>query len=586
MLGFLPRHAWAGPAPGGKRLEAKQLLASDPLLTLRAIERISVPVVGLSGEAPANLNALALILGKPAIDRISAAPSPAVRSVEALFRLWLHSLAAAVAGRRLAEWTGIADPQEAYMAALLHDLPAWSALCSAATGTLPPGILHWTRNWRMPESVQYSWQACTFGLDGEPPEDPTTRCVMAAEAIAILAGYPHPHSEGIEGGLLDDIPDEVTRRLLETCDRELETQLSRIHLPLPALRCPPTEDRLRALEDRDRIPPPPPFEEGIVRCLDLGASDRIRPVLTTLLAASCLYLDYDRSFFIQWIGKSRRLLIRSTFDRTAIRADRRIFVPSDHEAEFLGRVVGAGQPMVLERDPSKPHALLDHFGSKACLVVPLSGGSIFHGFLILDQEYSQRSPRPEDILRAQALAGVCAQAWTSVLLRRNENRSKRQAQTDPLTGLFNRRAAISLLEREIKRSERNRKPMAVLMLDLDHFKDMNDTYGHLAGDRILKKVGAILRSSLRGGDIPCRIGGEEFLVLQPETTVDESSLVATRIFTAVEQAGQAMQMPITISIGVTDLRPEDTIDTLLARADNALYASKELGRNRFSVDAD
>ncbi len=128
--------------------------------------------------------------------------------------------------------------------------------------------------------------------------------------------------------------------------------------------------------------------------------------------------------------------------------------------------------------------------------------------------------------------------------------------------------------------------MSVLMLDLDHFKQCNDTYGHLMGDRVLAKVGAVLREILRETDVPARIGGEEFLILQSDTTVEESALVAARIYKAIEEAGKELSIPITISIGVTDLREKDSVDDVLSRADHALYASKDLGRNRFSIDAE
>ena len=86
-------------------------------------------------------------------------------------------------------------------------------------------------------------------------------------------------------------------------------------------------------------------------------------------------------------------------------------------------------------------------------------------------------------------------------------------------------------------------------------------------------------------DIPARIGGEEFLIIQTETSTEEGSIVAARLYKAIEAAGQEMGIPITVSIGLTDLRPDDTMDSLLARVDKALYASKEYGRNRFSVDS-
>ena len=132
---------------------------------------------------------------------------------------------------------------------------------------------------------------------------------------------------------------------------------------------------------------------------------------------------------------------------------------------------------------------------------------------------------------------------------------------------------------------REPKPLCVLMLDLDEFKKLNDKHGHLVGDSALRLVANVLRKTLRKADTVCRYGGEEFLVMLPDTTAEEASILSARLFVAIEQAGISENLPITVSIGMAAMRPDDAItDTLVGRADRALFASKSRGRNRFSVD--
>jgi len=155
----------------------------------------------------------------------------------------------------------------------------------------------------------------------------------------------------------------------------------------------------------------------------------------------------------------------------------------------------------------------------------------------------------------------------------------------PLTRLFNRSVGISGLDQKISRAKRTGAPLTLLMLDMDDFKTLNDTRGHVAGDQALRHTADVLRKTLRKSDIVCRYGGEEFLIVLPETSLEEASISATRIFTAVQEVGTILDLPLTISIGLAAVHAhEDDVESALIRADRALYASKTRGRNRFSVD--
>jgi len=158
--------------------------------------------------------------------------------------------------------------------------------------------------------------------------------------------------------------------------------------------------------------------------------------------------------------------------------------------------------------------------------------------------------------------------------------------TDGLTKLYNLRHFYNLLEVEIDRCRRYGHSLALLLLDIDNFKIYNDTYGHLEGDKVLVKIGQIIRSCLRTMDSAYRYGGEEFTVILPETTAQEANNVANRIRLAVElenffpKDGNAAT--VTISIGVTEYHNKESLSEFIKRADQAMYISKEKGRNTIS----
>jgi diguanylate cyclase (GGDEF)-like protein len=158
------------------------------------------------------------------------------------------------------------------------------------------------------------------------------------------------------------------------------------------------------------------------------------------------------------------------------------------------------------------------------------------------------------------------------------------ASTDPLTRIYNRRVFREWCERELDRSRRTGSAFSLLMMDLDHFKLINDRYGHRGGDEMLIAVVETMQDSVRGIDILGRWGGEEFVALLPGATMDSAMIVAQRIRTNIEKLllhshGNAMRM--TISLGVSTLRDrQDTLDAMFLRSDRALYLAKEAGRNQ------
>lgn len=190
----------------------------------------------------------------------------------------------------------------------------------------------------------------------------------------------------------------------------------------------------------------------------------------------------------------------------------------------------------------------------------------------------------DHVLLTKVAAGlgvlVLAALLWSLHLRRRNRALERQSMTDPLTGLPNRNLIDRQFTRDIARARRNLLPLSVLMIDLDHFKRVNDEFGHLCGDRFLQQFALLLRSVVRDADCAARWGGEEFLVLCPDTAPQAAAQLGERIIHAMRDTQFATGRRHSVSIGVAALRDDDDAHGLLQRADQALYQAKHDGRDR------
>ncbi len=155
--------------------------------------------------------------------------------------------------------------------------------------------------------------------------------------------------------------------------------------------------------------------------------------------------------------------------------------------------------------------------------------------------------------------------------------------TDQLTGLYNRHFLNSIIDEEMERSDRYGHPVSIAMLDLDHFKNVNDTHGHLVGDEVLKSVASTMLSTVRSADVVVRYGGEEFLILMPDTALEGARVTAEKIRLALENFRHPVAGMVTVSLGVGSRIHSESRDRWLRRVDEALYRAKEQGRNRTEV---
>jgi len=170
-----------------------------------------------------------------------------------------------------------------------------------------------------------------------------------------------------------------------------------------------------------------------------------------------------------------------------------------------------------------------------------------------------------------------------IALKQTRDLFERQARIDYLTGIYNRLMFNELLEAELQRARRYGSDLSLIMFDLDHFKEVNDTCGHNIGDHVLKEVAQLVSDSIRAHDILTRWGGEEFMVLIPKSDQSQAATLAEKLRCLVESYDFGKGLQITASFGVTKFKSEDNADSFTARSDAAMYLAKKNGRNRTEV---
>lgn len=232
--------------------------------------------------------------------------------------------------------------------------------------------------------------------------------------------------------------------------------------------------------------------------------------------------------------------------------------------------------------PSRPGQMPCHHGppSRNMMCIPL---------VAFDDVLGIVSTAADDLSHVQStlvpVADLAALALSNIRLRKE---LQVQAVRDPLTGLFNRRYMEEWFDREIQRTRRHQRPLGVLMMDIDHFKYFNTQFGHPAGDAVLRQFGQVLRSHLRGGDIVCRCGGEEFIMLLPEASLTDTARRGREIIEAVSHYrfshhDQSLG-PVTVSAGAAELPTHGALrGALIEAADCALRRAKAQGRNRLKL---
>jgi diguanylate cyclase (GGDEF)-like protein len=251
----------------------------------------------------------------------------------------------------------------------------------------------------------------------------------------------------------------------------------------------------------------------------------------------------------------------------------------------IGSVYANGEALWVADVSALPglHGRRARYRTKSFVALPISAGQEVLGVVCLTDRLDNLAFSREDLAALRMLVAPASLALARERARSDAEAFAQAATIDPVSGLFNRRYFEERLEEELHRARRHKTPMALMMVDIDDFKGVNDRYGHLAGDAVIRSVADILRRSVRRFDLCTRFGGEEFAIVMPGSGPEHSAAVAERIRQLIEEfrldEPELAALRVTVSIGLSvshELSPRQLIE----QADRALYTAKRGGKNR------
>ena len=260
-------------------------------------------------------------------------------------------------------------------------------------------------------------------------------------------------------------------------------------------------------------------------------------------------------------------------------------------AGVIGAVYQKGVPLRVDDVTTLPgfERRRSRYRTKSFAALPVTAGSDVLGVLCVTDRDGDVALSVNDVADLGILLAPVALALVRERTQRQAQFFAQAAIVDPSSGLFNRPYFQSRLQEELQRSTRQSTPVSLLMLDVDSFKNINDTFGHLAGDTVIKDVADILKSSVRVFDVCARYGGEEFAVVMPGSSLDSATAIAERIRQRIQSyhsTDRALSgLRVTVSVGVAESGPLGSVRDVIERADAALYAAKRGGKNRVSTSS-
>ena len=342
------------------------------------------------------------------------------------------------------------------------------------------------------------------------------------------------------------------------------------------------------------------LREKMLKISQLGArvskATKEEELYYRLAYAAQVALDFDRVLIFKRTGKglviteARGVKVDSKDDPSKLE---NLVIPCSPDVGAIGIACSEARPLMFGSDDyippryrlKPPYSEVESIRSRSFILMPIKieGEETARAVIAADRKYRRLEVNHYDLVALEILADTAA---TTLARLEMEKELQVLATTDGLTGLLNRHTWMRAAEKELRRAARYKLPFSVVMLDIDDFKTVNDTWGHLAGDKVLRKIGKILLQECRSVDIPGRYGGEEFVVLLPHTDIEGAVKLAERLRERIEAEDMGIPKSVTATFGVSSYNPEkpdENLDQILLRADKALYRGKKMGKNRVVV---
>lgn len=562
---------------GARDPELLDLICADPGLALRVIEAANRALAG-AGVAVASVEVALQVLGRSACRRLTEdglAASP-VGADETLIEMQCHAVVTSLVAASLARILETADPGEARAAGLLHGLDA----LTGEMGTL-------SRSGVSP--LLASVVAAGEGLRAAR-EDEEVLASLVRLAHSMAAGFGARGECGYAQGEGDERLRDLGEMVHERVSRDVNDGLLVIGvlLGVPRLDVGVFPEAIRHLAESEPEDEPPP--EGLTDVVH-QALRRIREAdcestaLETLVAAARSTPEIERAILV--LEEAGEAMIAASEGRPPffIRT-RDLAAVAEGLSELLLLVQREGHAAVVRRGMGFDGV----FGAFECaelLAIPVRAGEQPVGTVVVPSDTVLPGVLAPTF---DVLAQACGEAVERTQLARRSFLLTERITKDGLTGSLQREHLMELLEAEVRVANRYRRPLAMVMLDVDNFKDWNDTYGHQVGDGLLRDVARVIQDCSREGDHVGRYGGDEFIVVLPGQTAEQAQAYAERVRSRVEDLGGIMNevcydLKLSVSLGVAAASSYPVeAGTLMFRADHALYRAKQRGRNRVHAE--
>jgi diguanylate cyclase (GGDEF)-like protein/putative nucleotidyltransferase with HDIG domain len=619
--------------PDASMREVAHIIESDQGLVSRVLRLVNSPYYGVRNEITTTEHAVTM-LGLKAIESLVLSLtvfdvlSPSKKHALDLVRHWQHSLAVAAASKYVAAKTGYKVPDEAYTAGLLHDVGR-AILDICAPEELRQVLAALPRSGVLAVDIERE----ILGTDHTGVGELALRRWNIPAHVARGVGL--HHTENLKG--FDDKSAAALAAIVQAADfLAWANGLGSIEMPLKLASTPVVEKALQGIDQNEVFAEMSrelnsaaelfgvsvPDSDEMRRNLSMTATElgrihtlhrdieqrlarktrevdainilmrRVRhtyskaDVVKVLMDAVCKGLAYERAAYFDVDTETGELSGVAVADITAMPADIsavKMAAPKP-ESQLAQALVGGKPTLLLSGDGAED--LLSALDSSEAIVAPITAAKRIVGLIFADNYISKRPLTAADIVSISVLSEEAGLAMENAVLYEHAQRMRTMAETDGLTSLHNRRHIMHLLQNEIYRTERYKLPLSLVMIDIDRFKTFNDKYGHQAGDRVLRSFGKLLKKTSRNIDIPGRFGGEEFIVILPETGIEASGIYAERVRKLAERLGGRLkdrypECAFTISVGLTSYNQEsDDMSSFVHRVDQAMYAAKQRGRNR------